>query len=235
MLTSYCQLGNLRLLIDNRQELHDRIGETLNVLDDIACEDHRGMFADTQTLAWTSTKFKSRKVLISSDVLQHIQDYLCLNYQVLAEKWPINLTTEVTEVDGVSVGRAIYTSFQHQHRNSFIILELQRNQYFAARIQQIFYHAHQHPHDPHLSVSEIYTSVDLLNPLDTDVLPDWYRQFKMGWLCCDPSNPSTPTPVQVTVPLKYAVSHCVWTPFEINNHAILHVLPVPKVRISFTC
>ncbi|KAJ3911509.1 hypothetical protein F5877DRAFT_55261, partial [Lentinula edodes] len=46
MLRSYCRLGNLRLLIDNRQELHDRIGETLEVLDDIACEDHRGMFAD---------------------------------------------------------------------------------------------------------------------------------------------------------------------------------------------
>ncbi|KAJ3862563.1 hypothetical protein EV359DRAFT_65525 [Lentinula novae-zelandiae] len=52
MLTSYCREANLQVILDHSTDLQGEINEAITALTDIDCEDHRGIFAGTDLVAW---------------------------------------------------------------------------------------------------------------------------------------------------------------------------------------
>ncbi|KAJ3752706.1 hypothetical protein EV360DRAFT_88492 [Lentinula raphanica] len=224
MMTSYGRMANLQILLDRFPDLQEEVEEALAVLEDIEREDHRGMFAGTDLSAWSSTKFKETPIFIDEAALDRIMNRLCETYQVGRLHWNGKVTRSAQQLDGVALGRVIYSS---RLRENSIVFRSEGN-IVAGTIAKVFRHSHPHPVTQE-TVSTTYLEVSPMQPI-TEGQDDLYRVLNCGWLCSQ-SNTARRT---LTVPLGDVVSHFVRTDLTllVNDTAVTHVYPVPKVNLN---
>ncbi|KAJ3859902.1 hypothetical protein EV359DRAFT_85892 [Lentinula novae-zelandiae] len=220
MLTSYCREANLQVILDHNTDLQGEINEAITALTDIDREDHRGIFAGTDLVAWASTEFKASPACIAESTLDCIIYHLCNIYGVSSSHWDGKVSRQVNTVGGVAAGRVIYSPAIHQ--NSVVFRN--NGRVCAGTIEQVINHSHPHPVTRKM-ISITYLKVIIMEPIDVD--DDLYRRLDCGWLCYQ--NPGAATK-NLTVPLSHIVSHFVRTDlsFRIRGKSITHVYPVPK-------
>ncbi|KAJ3764234.1 hypothetical protein EV360DRAFT_65672 [Lentinula raphanica] len=219
MMTSYSQMANLQHLLEQFPELREEIEEALEVLKEIEREDHR---------AWSSTEFKETLTYIEASTLTRIVDHLCVMYQNEHSCWEGKVTRQVQEMDGVALGRVIYSS--RRRENSIVFRS--EGKVLAGTIVKVIKHSHIHPATKKM-VSTTYLEVIAMQPI-SEGQDDLYRILNCGWLCLQTST----TGRTLTVPLGDVISHFVRTDLTllVNGTAVTHVYPVPKAsphRSSF--
>ncbi|KAJ3884123.1 hypothetical protein GG344DRAFT_84534 [Lentinula edodes] len=198
MLTSYCRQANLQVILDHNTDLREEIDEVLTALTDIDREDHRGIFAGTDLVAWASTEFKTSPACIEKPTLDRIIHHLCDIYGVLSSHWDGKVARQVHTVGGVAAGRVIYSPSIRQ--NSVVFRHNGR------------------------TVSITYFEVIVMEPIDAD--DDLYRRLNCGWLCFQkPAVPKTLT-VPLSYIVSHFVRTDL--SFKIKGKPITHVYPVPK-------
>ncbi|KAJ3762783.1 hypothetical protein EV360DRAFT_66807 [Lentinula raphanica] len=220
MMAAYGRTANLQITLDRHPELREEIEEALAVLEDIEREDHRGMFAGTDLSAWSSTEFKKKPVSIEEATLDDIVNHLCKVYHLDRTYWDGKVNRCAQELDGVALGRVIYSS---RFRESSIVFRSEGN-ILAGTITKVITHSHPHP-DTQKMLAFTYLEVIPMEPI-SEGPDDLYRALNCGWLC----SRSEATDRVLTIPLKDVVSHFVRTELTllVNGMVVTHVYPVPK-------
>lgn len=225
MLKTYCLQANLEALLDGHDEIHDIIPEALEKLKVIDGEDHRGMFAETDLTAWSSTVFKSKHSVVTLAELHQISRWLSRIHSVPSSHWTGKVTSGVTEMEGIALGRVIFSPARIKLENSYVVVKEERRisgraPFKAGQILRIFSHVYPHPKTT-LTATETFVELSVLEPIDAS--GDLYRELQMGWLC-------KPEPLATEiVPLSHVVCHFVKTDLLIEGQTVMHVLPYPKV------
>lgn len=234
MLETYCLQANLQALLDCNHEIQDIIPEALEKLKAINREDHRGSFAETDLSAWSSTVFKSITSTVTLPELQQISIWLSNRYSIPLPHWHGKVTSKVADLEGIALGRVIYSPAGIQLNNSYVVVQAegpvtsrragrQAASYKAGQILHLFSHLHPHP-ETHLVTTETFVVLSILEPIEAD--DDPYRKLQMGWLCKKDPNMTTTT----TMHLSSLISHFVKTDLVIRGQDVIHVLPCPKVN-----
>ncbi|KAJ3760788.1 hypothetical protein EV360DRAFT_68405 [Lentinula raphanica] len=221
MMASYGRMANLQILLDRYPELREEIEEALAVLKDIEREDHRGIFAGTDLSAWSSTEFKKTPITVEEATLDRIVNHLCDTYHLDRLHWDGKLARCAQELDGVALGRVIYSP---RLRENSVVFRSEGN-ILAGTISKVITHAHPHPATQKMAAFT-FLEVIAMDPI-SEGKDDLYRALNCGWLC---SRTNTNQRV-LTIPLGDVISHFVRTDLTllVNETAVTHVYPVPKI------